>query len=178
MKQTILLINLLFTTIITHATSLSPLTLKELYQHADIIVIATITNKQSYFKKDSIHTSYHINIHDYLKGNGSSELIMHQIGGKHNNLQTLVSGVRKYYINDQLLLFLIQNNDSNLETLGYAQGSFPVHQNIIQIDQYHYFLNSDIFKKINNNKELQLHYQFSEYKTLQNFKDLIHFYVS
>ncbi|MCJ8344057.1 hypothetical protein MJH12_00800 [bacterium] len=162
-----------------HATTLKALSLKELCSHAQIIVIASFSSLQSTFKKQSVYSTYQLQVNQYLKGSGSSSLQIHQRGGRHGDFQTFVSGVRHYQVNDQVLLFLISKQDQSFETLGFAQGSFLLKEDQVQLDQYHFFVDHKNLKKLSlKGPEYHWHQQLIQNKHLSYLKELIALYVS
>lgn len=161
------------------ATSLNPLSLKQLYEHSDLIVVAQISQVKQITKGTTVYSSYTLKINEYLKGSGSSYIHFQQLGGKTHKYETIVSAIRQYQTNQTVLLFLNDTKASGWDTLGYAQGSIFLDNLKLQFDNYHYFLSQALLEQLDQtSKEFQLHLGLLESNNLSYLKDLFKLYAS
>ncbi|MCO4784040.1 MAG: hypothetical protein KC646_17055 [Candidatus Cloacimonetes bacterium] len=163
----------------TIATSLNPLTLKQLYKHSDLIVIAQVSQVKIFTKNNTVYSSYSLQVEEYLKGSGTSALSLHQLGGKTKLFHTLISGIRQYEPQDRVVLFLNSDEQGQLDTLGYAQGSIILDNQSLIFDNYHFFIAPSSTNQLPvSSKEYRLHKELETNKNLSNLKELIKLYAS
>lgn len=169
----------IFSVYLTHSTSLNPLSLKQLYQHADLIVIAQITDVQQIKQNTRVYSKYSLQIEEYLKGSGSSILQIQQLGGRTQNYKTIVSAIRQYKIDQRIILFLNNHPSNGWDTLGYAQGSILLQGSSLLFDHYHFFIDPSSISKINlNSPEYKLLQQLQQFKMVSHLKELFKHYES
>ncbi|HWR83091.1 MAG TPA: hypothetical protein VN285_07300 [Candidatus Deferrimicrobium sp.] len=104
------------------------MTLPQLSQSAQAIVIGTITDV-SYFQasdRNQIYTRVTMDVRESLKGSQSGTISFTQLGGVIGDRRVSVSGFPVFVVDQELLLFLNDDPSGTISTVGLGQGKFNV----------------------------------------------------
>jgi hypothetical protein len=126
MKKLIFFLFMILTAPFTEAALLLPLNLQYASQSSDVIVIGTITDISSEKPDRHVFTRYQIQVSEYIKGNGPSEISFIQPGGKSGKWVTKVSGVKQFPKGQIYCFFLHYDPQKNLNILGLSQGALKI----------------------------------------------------
>ena len=111
------------------ATIVRHLTLEDLIEQADLIVIGEYQGKTSAWdvERKRIFTYITIDPKRCLKGNECPpHLQIRQMGGVVDDIAMTVAGTSSFYPNEQVLLFLQKRSAHYYQILGLSQGKFTI----------------------------------------------------
>ncbi|MCK4857145.1 MAG: hypothetical protein KAT58_04175 [candidate division Zixibacteria bacterium] len=119
---------LLLVTVSADAASVRKMSLPELTRNSEAIVIGTVTEVSSSWATDraQIFTSVTLNVSESLKGNKSGVITFTQIGGVVGDTRVSVAGFPKFVEGSEVLLFLANDPDGYIPTIGLGQGKFDI----------------------------------------------------
>ncbi len=110
------------------ATVTEALSLRELTQRADLIVLATATGEAA--RRDArgrIVTDVTFSVEEIMKGNaGGSTITMARLGGVIGDVGMRVEGEPRFTLGERYVLFLYRTGDGTLRPVGMSQGVMPV----------------------------------------------------
>jgi hypothetical protein len=94
------------------ATVVVPLSRQEMVDRSDLVVRATVLAQQSFWNGDhsQILTHTRLRVDAWLKGSGSQELVLEQLGGSVDGLESRVAGDGWLSVGQQAVLFLRAQN--------------------------------------------------------------------
>jgi hypothetical protein len=111
-----------------HATVVVPLTRAELVQRADLIVRASVLSQR--FGWNQAHTQIvtltTLHVTQYLKGQGSSDLVLRQFGGQVDGMVSRVAGDAQLQPGQEVVVFLRASNEGVVFLTALAQSSYLV----------------------------------------------------
>lgn len=129
---TVLLILVLFQTAAlrqTSATIVLYLTLEELVQRADLIVIGRCEEKRSDWGVggEKIYTYVKLAPEQCLKGNPCPSVVeIRQLGGSVGDIALSVPGTPRFHKNERVILFLSRSTAFFYQVIGLSQGKFSI----------------------------------------------------
>ena len=115
-----------------HATTVKKLTSEELADEASVIVKGTVASVTSQWEKEQkvIYTYVHVFVDEYIKGVGSREVTVRQLGGIVDDIGLYIEGAPKFEQGEKVLLYLrpsIRRYDNTyFEVVGLSQGKVPL----------------------------------------------------
>ena len=110
------------------ATVLADLSLTDLAQRADLIVIGTVT-AQDYVvdeKRRAVLTLSTISVERTLMGKPLEHFTLTQLGGKAGSVVTRIDGDASFAVDDRVLLFTFEHEDEQRYLVGLALGAWRV----------------------------------------------------
>lgn len=108
------------------ATVMVPLTLSQLTEQADKIVLGHCVNKRVYKTGKMIWTEYTFQVYEVLKGGSIKEVKIRQPGGEIGDEGIKVSGTANFLPGEEDLLFLDKEKDGAYDLIGWSQGKFQI----------------------------------------------------
>jgi len=112
------------------ATSVIPMSVEQLAVASSVIVRARALSNQSSWDAERAHiyTFTRFQALENLKGAASSEIIVRQMGGRVGNIEQRVSGVRRWQMGDESVLFLRPSEVGQgvMAVVGLFQGNYAV----------------------------------------------------
>jgi hypothetical protein len=103
------------------------LTLAELAQGADVVVVGTVTSAHSAWSGGRLHTWCALTVDDAANRRvGESELVIRHLGGAVGDYVMLVPGTPAFAPGDRVLVFARAEGNGVYHTVGLAQGVFRV----------------------------------------------------
>lgn len=116
------------------ASTVLQLDMQSLVANSDQIVIGRVANLESYLEKDGrVYTAITIDVDESLKGQPDKQLVIRQIGGRTDDLATIVPGMPDFKPQEEVVLFLElhqakkQQPDLKIPVItGMSQGKFTV----------------------------------------------------
>lgn len=117
----------LATPAVSEATVVVPLTREELTAQSDFVVRATVLSRRSAWNEDhsQIMTWTRLRVTEYLKGSGSIELTVRQIGGAVDGMESEVPGDGRLVVGQHAVLFL-RRGEGVVFLTALAQSVFTV----------------------------------------------------
>ena len=116
--------------IAARATTIRPMSLRELTRSSSTIAVAQATRVWSQWTPDHrlIYTYTEFSVKQALKGSPSSTIVVQQLGGSVGDVKMTVAGVEHWRSGDETVLFLNPNQSGNGTYLvtGLLQGDFRV----------------------------------------------------
>ncbi len=93
---------------VSHATVVVPLTREELTAQSDFVVRATVLSRRSGWNDDhsQIVTWTRLRVTEYIKGSGATELVVRQLGGQVDGLESEIAGDARLVPGQHAVLFL------------------------------------------------------------------------
>jgi hypothetical protein len=117
------------------ATTVVPMSVEQLATSSTEIVRArAITSQSSWDAEHShIYTFTSFESLENLKGAGSSQVVVRQMGGRVGNIEQRVAGVRRWQAGDESVLFLRPSEVGGgvMAVVGLFQGNFAVKRNML-----------------------------------------------
>lgn len=113
------------------ATISQALSLRELVQHADHVVLATAVEERVLRDgRDRIVTDFTVRVEDVMKGDAriGARFEMRRLGGVIGDLGMRIEGEPHLEIGKRYVLFLTRTTDGHLRPVGMSQGVLPVEQ--------------------------------------------------
>lgn len=113
------------------ATQVEALSLRELTEGADRIVVGTVIDEDAHYDDlDRIVTDSTIRVEDTLYGPSESTIVVRHIGGAVGGLGLRVAGEEPYAMGDRMLLFLRTFDSGDVgpvfRPVGMSQGEMPI----------------------------------------------------
>jgi len=113
------------------ATQVQALSMRQLVENADVIVVATVIEQQAHYDDlDRIVTDSTVRIEDTLYGPTSETLVVRHIGGVVGELGLTVAGEAAYPDGARMLLFLRPFDSGDvgivMRPVGMSQGEMPI----------------------------------------------------
>lgn len=112
---------------VAQGTTMLALSLKELTDNADAVVIGRCTGKRVFKSGNMIYTEYIIQVEETIKGSVGRELKVVQPGGELGGKGVRVSGVARLSLQEDALLFLEKENQGHRGIVGWSQGKFHIY---------------------------------------------------
>lgn len=114
------------------AVIVKPLSIDELSRRAHLVIRATVLSKTcARDEARRIYTRIELNVTEVWKGNlkpGKFEIV--HGGGVLGEERVVVTGQAEYSLDEDVVLFLIQNHRGEGVTVGLAQGKFQVRKDL------------------------------------------------
>jgi hypothetical protein len=110
------------------ATTAINLSLAELSDSANVVVIGEVVQSQSYWDGGVILTDSTLSVIDCLKGACGQDVVVTTIGGEVGSIAQAVIGESSYRPGEQVMAFLRTQPDGRLQTVGMAQGLFHIQE--------------------------------------------------
>jgi hypothetical protein len=107
----------------------TPLTVEDLAQRAELVVIGEVTSVASEFHatRSQIVTRVDVRVAEALKGKaGANPLQLRQPGGRVGEMTSEVAGAARFVAGERTLLFLARGGDGTLAVVGLFQGKFAL----------------------------------------------------
>lgn len=119
---------LLLTAAPSPASTLIRRTLPELAAGADLIFVGRCEAVTPHWNRDRtlILTAYRFRVLRALKGSPGATITLDELGGVVNGVGMNVSGVPRYSVGEEVLLFVHRTELGRWETHGATQGKFPL----------------------------------------------------
>lgn len=109
------------------ATTLSPLSVEQMTDAADLVVRATVTEVWVEQIGDELWTRAQITVNRSLKGQATGRtLVIDQVGGVLRNDAVIVVGAPRFSVGEEILVFLEKNSVGQLLVVGMSQGKYTV----------------------------------------------------
>jgi hypothetical protein len=109
------------------ATTLSPLSVEQMTDAADLVVRATVTEVWVEQLGDELWTRAQITVNRSLKGQATGRtLVIDQVGGVLRNDAVIVVGAPRFSVGEEILVFLEKNCVGQLLVVGMSQGKYTV----------------------------------------------------
>ena len=128
MKRLYISVFLMFTFLASaHATTVRRLTFTDLVNKAEVIVAGQVTDSRTYRTSDGklILTSYTVQVGETIKGKVLPTVTITTVGGQLGNTILRVSGMPRFQIGENAILFLEQSG-AYTTVVGLNQGKFGV----------------------------------------------------
>jgi hypothetical protein len=111
-----------------YASVLRKLSSEELTAEADVIVKGLVKDVASVWEENQtvIYTYVRISVDEYVKGIGSEEITIRQLGGVVDDVGLYVEGAPEFSRDEGVLLYLKQSAGDFFEVLGLSQGKVSV----------------------------------------------------
>lgn len=112
----------------THTTLLEELTTK-----SQIIITGKVVEKKSVWNKGKtrIYTEVQISVDEVIKGNlFEKKLTVTHLGGEIDDVGEVYSGASTFESNEEVLLFLKNDNQNRLRVTGSGQGKFKISKDL------------------------------------------------
>jgi hypothetical protein len=111
-----------------HATSITPLDLRQMVATSADIVHATVLSSSSHWNADHslVVTETRLQVHAALKGGAVGEMTVLVPGGRVGKLQVEVPGAVPFSPGEEALLFLVPDTRGNRFVAGLNRGRFEV----------------------------------------------------
>jgi len=110
------------------ATVMVPLSLKQLTDDADLVVVGSCVDKQVVKSGKMIFTDYTIQVSEVLKGATVKEVKVRQPGGESGGKGVYVAGVARFTPAEEAVLFLARpGKDGARDLIGWSQGKFHIY---------------------------------------------------
>lgn len=127
MRRTVLALIFLVPSIALAAVMVH-LSLSELTNNADLVVVGKCVNKQFVKSGKAIFTDYTIQVSEVLKGATVKEVKVRQPGGEYGNRGVYVTGVARFTPAEEAMLFLDKpGKDGSRDMIGWSQGKFHIY---------------------------------------------------
>lgn len=116
--------------------SVIPMSLGEMIDKADAIVVARCVETRSYWQNNKIYTENILNVQDSVKGNVQAEHVVTTLGGialhpiLKKEVKMSVPGGVEFSVGQQALLFTQRNSIAQNQIIGLSQGLF-----VIEVDE-------------------------------------------
>jgi hypothetical protein len=109
------------------ATAMIQLSLKQLSQGAETIVLGTVTHQESAWNAQhtAIYTDVILDVEEAIKGAAGSEVTFRFAGGEVGDIGMRTSTAPTFYIGEQVIVFL-HTEGSTAQLFGLRQGKFTV----------------------------------------------------
>jgi len=124
-------VSLLFATLVM-ATSMEKMSLEQLTQASEQIVVGKIMSQKSKWENGAIQTVVEVSVVDLLKGNISQTVEVVIAGGQTMTssgvgVSEISAAVPRFFQDTEAVLFLISTeNSQQMEIVGYSQGYLPI----------------------------------------------------
>lgn len=105
------------------------LSLEELVNQADWIVVGTVTSQKSDWNTEhsQIHTQVTVAIEEWVKGEPrDNEIIIKIPGGQVGEVSQMVGGSANFRIGEKVLVFLQTQDDDTISVVGGMQGKLVI----------------------------------------------------
>ncbi len=119
--------------IVTLATNVSAqerkLSLEVLATQAELIVQGKVTARQSEWNADQtrIYTHVTLTVEQYIKGQQAEQtVVVTQLGGEVGEVGEVYSGAARFDENEEVLVFLNEDQQGRLRVTGNAQGKYSI----------------------------------------------------
>jgi len=114
------------------ATTVIPLTTRDLARKADIICTGTCVRSQSFLDRSlsdaqRINTNYLIQVDKTLKGDPQQFLVVTEWGGQVGEVLQWIAGTPRYETGEKVLVFL-KKTSGGIVTIGMSQGKYHVYK--------------------------------------------------
>ncbi len=130
MSQAIRTLGILLLAATVMATTIIPMSVEELARHAEEVVEGQALESWSEWNAEHtlIHTYTRFQVARSLKGASPAVLIVKQLGGTAGGYAQKVSGVRRFQVGEESLLFLRRSaaGDGTRVVVGLMQGNFRI----------------------------------------------------
>jgi hypothetical protein len=118
-----------------HATTIVPVTFRELVQNADVIFVGEVVGQRASWDMTrdgrSIVTSVQFNVVRVLKGNVGLVTQLDFLGGTIGDLTMDVSGVPRFQSGDRDVLFVGAVRNAVSPLIGFSQGRFRIERDAV-----------------------------------------------
>lgn len=112
--------------------SVIPMSLGQMINEADVIIVAKCVQTRSYWQNNKIYTENIFNVQDSLKGSAQTEHVVTTLGGValhpvlKKEVKMSVPGGVEFTSGQQALLFTKRNSVAQNQVVGLSQGLFVV----------------------------------------------------
>lgn len=122
-------------TAISRGTTLARMDLRQLAQTAELVVRARCTGSEVRADRGAIWTFTEIHVIETLKGIERAESIEVRLpGGQIGRVRESVEGVPKFFVGEEVVLFLERTTAGDYGITGWVQGTFRVHRGAQESD--------------------------------------------
>lgn len=110
------------------STTLAHMSVAKLTQSSRLIVRARCVENKSAWEAGEIWTFTALEPTEIWKGSAQSRVNVRLLGGRVGNLTSYVSGVPRFHIGEEVVLFLAPTTRGDFSVVSWVQGTFRVHQ--------------------------------------------------
>ena len=110
-------------------TALAHMSVAKLTQVSRLIVRARCVENKSAWDAGEIWTFTALETTEIWKGPTQSRVNIRLLGGRVGNLTSHVSGVPRFRIGEEVVLFLVPTTHGDFSVVSWVQGTFRIHQN-------------------------------------------------
>ncbi len=110
------------------ATIVRHLPLEEQAHSAAVVVVAVAVGQNCAWGSDNdiIYTDTQFRVEEWVKGQGTENLVSRQLGGVIGNMGQSVAGTPVFRTGSRYVLFLADRGDNRYRVVGFSQGAYPV----------------------------------------------------
>lgn len=110
------------------ATTVKQLSLGELTQTSDVIVLGEVTDQRTDVVEGRVFTTTTLTPQEIWKGSASQQrVVMRHLGGRTDDLETRVAGMPSFQMGEKVLVFLVKPKNYKFFIVnGLAQGKLTV----------------------------------------------------
>ena len=110
------------------ATSVQKFSLQELTKKSSAIVMAKVEDSYSRWENKEIYTYYTLHVLESVKGlKGQTTLTIRQLGGRVDNIESIVPGMPKFNTGEEVVVFLTQKDAAGYPwVMGLQQGKYSI----------------------------------------------------
>jgi hypothetical protein len=126
----ILIAGLVLIAIVANATTLIHLQFQELVADSSAIARAHCLGVEVQMERGEIWTDTRFRVVESEKDNLPPTIVVRQLGGKLQNLQSRVDGSPEFRPGEEVYLFLVGRPDGKFNLVGWSQGTFRIRQNV------------------------------------------------
>jgi hypothetical protein len=110
------------------ATTVVHMDTRALVQRSNDIVIGTVEGSRSYWSADHtrILTDITVSVSETLKGDGSNQLVLTQLGGELDGMRYHIEGSPSFARGEEALLFVWRDPQGRAQVSGLSQGKFEI----------------------------------------------------
>jgi len=119
---------LMFGASVATATSVQKFSLQELTKKSSAIVMAKVEDSYSRWENKEIYTYYTLHVMEPVKGmKGETSLTIRQLGGRVDNIESIVPGMPKFLKGEEVVVFLTQKDAAGYPwVMGLQQGKYTI----------------------------------------------------
>jgi hypothetical protein len=110
------------------ATSVQKFSLQDLTKKSSAIVMAKVEDSYSRWENKEIYTYYTLHVLEPVKGmKGETSLTLRQLGGRVDNIESIVPGMPKFRTGEEVVVFLTKKDAAGYPwVMGLEQGKYTI----------------------------------------------------
>ncbi len=112
---------------VASATTVAKLTLEQLIEASDRIVVGEVESTEAFVRDGRVLTRIVVDVEDVWKGESTDEVEIIHLGGRTEKLATRVHGMPHFSVGERALLFLEQpKGHEHFVVTGLSQGKYAI----------------------------------------------------